>query len=93
MSTTRLVALCVLAGSWAKLELSLSTLEMLGSSYRLLIFLMGKRISSMVMVLSLKSNTANIMQGLLADDLVVQWRWSSFGILNDVWVQVHLFAF
>ncbi len=60
ISTTHLVALRVLAGSWAKLELSLSALEMLGLSYRLLIFLMGKRILSMVMVLSLKSNTAPI---------------------------------
>jgi hypothetical protein len=60
ISTTRLVALHVLAGSWAKLELSLSTLEMLGLSCRLLMFLMGKRISSMSMVLSLKSNTAPI---------------------------------
>jgi hypothetical protein len=42
------------------LELSLSTLEMLGLSCRLLIFLMGRRISSMVMVLLLKSNTAPI---------------------------------
>jgi hypothetical protein len=50
----------VLAGSWAKLELSLSTLDMLGLSCRLLIFLMGKRISSMVMVLSLKSSMAPI---------------------------------
>ncbi len=58
ISTTRLVALRVLSGSWAKLELSLSTLEMLGLSCRLLMFLMSKRISSMVMVLSLKSNTA-----------------------------------
>jgi hypothetical protein len=60
ISTTRLVALRVLVGSWAKLELSLSALEMLGLSCRLLIFLMGKRISSMVMVFSLKSNTAPI---------------------------------
>jgi hypothetical protein len=60
ISTMRLVALRVLAGSWAKLELSLSTLEMLGLSCRLLIFLMGRRISSMVMVLSLKSYTVPI---------------------------------
>ncbi len=60
ISTMHLVALRVLAGSWAKLELSLSALEMLGLSCRLLIFLMGKRISTMVMVLSLKSNTAPI---------------------------------
>jgi hypothetical protein len=57
ISSMRLVVLHVLAGSWAKLELSLSTLQMLGLSCRLLIFLMGRRISSMVMVLSLKSNT------------------------------------
>jgi hypothetical protein len=57
ISTTRLVVLRVLAGSWAKLELSLSALEMLGLSCRMLMFLMGMRISSMVMVLSLKSNT------------------------------------
>jgi hypothetical protein len=54
------VALRVLADFWAKLELSLSALEMLGLSCRLLILLMGKRISSMAMVLSLKSNTAPI---------------------------------
>ncbi len=55
-----LVALRVLTGSWAKLESCLSTLEMLGLSFRLLIFLMGRRISSIVMVFSLKSNTAPI---------------------------------
>jgi hypothetical protein len=60
ISTMCLVALGVLAGSWAKLELSLSTLEMLGLSCKLLIFLMDRRISSMVTVLSLKSNTAPI---------------------------------
>jgi hypothetical protein len=60
ISMTRLVALRVLAGSWAKLDLSLSTLDMLGLSYRLLIFLMGRRISSTVMVLSLKSNMVPI---------------------------------
>jgi hypothetical protein len=60
ISTTHLVALCVLSGSWAKLKLSLSALEMLGLSCRLLMFLMGRRISSMVMVLSFKSNMAPI---------------------------------
>jgi hypothetical protein len=60
ISTTRLIALRVLSGSWAKLEMSLSTLEMLGLSCRLLMFLMGRRISSTVMVLSLKSNAAPI---------------------------------
>jgi hypothetical protein len=55
-----LVAFCVFTGSWAKLEWCLSALEMLGLSYRLLIFLMGGRISSMVMVFSLKSNTVPI---------------------------------
>ncbi len=57
ISTTRLVALHVLTGSWAMQVFCLSTLEMLGFSCRLLIFLMGKRTSSMVMVFSLKSNT------------------------------------
>jgi hypothetical protein len=60
ISTTHLVALRVLSGSWALLELSLSTLEMLDLSCRLLMFLMGKRMSSMVMVPSLKSNTVPI---------------------------------
>jgi hypothetical protein len=60
ISTMRLVVFRVLTGSWAKLELSLSALEMLGLSCRLLIFLMGRRTSSMVMVFSLKSNTAPI---------------------------------
>jgi hypothetical protein len=57
----RLVALRVLTGTWAKLELNSSALEMLDLSYRLLIFLMSKRMmSSMVMVFSLKSNMALI---------------------------------
>jgi hypothetical protein len=60
ISTTHLVTFHVLAGSWAKLELSLSALEMLDLSCRFLIFLMGRRISSMVMVLSLKSNMVPI---------------------------------
>jgi hypothetical protein len=57
ISTMRLVAPRVLAGSWLKLVLSFKALEMLVLSCRLLIFLMGKRISSMVIVFSLKSNT------------------------------------
>ena len=57
ISTTHLVALRVLVGSWAKLKLSLSALEMLGLICRLLIFLMGRKTSSMVMDFSLKSNT------------------------------------
>ncbi len=60
ISTTCLVALRVLSGSWAQLELSLSALEMLYLSCRLLMFLVGKRMSSMVMVISLKSNTVPI---------------------------------
>jgi hypothetical protein len=48
ISTTPLVEFRVLVGSLAKLELSLSALEMLGLSCRLLIFLMGRRTSSMV---------------------------------------------
>jgi hypothetical protein len=58
ISTTCLVALRVLVGSWAKLKLSLSALEMLGWSCKLLI--LGRRTSSMVMVFFLKSNTAPI---------------------------------
>ncbi len=57
ISTTCLVALCVLTDSWAKQVFCLSALEMLGLSCRLLIFLMDKRTSSMVIVFSLKSNT------------------------------------
>ncbi len=57
ISTTRLVAPRVLAGFWLKLVLSFKALEMLVLSCRLLIFLMGKMISSMVIVFSLKSNT------------------------------------
>jgi hypothetical protein len=38
-----------------------STLVMLGSSCSLIIFLMGERILSMVMVFSLKSRTAHIL--------------------------------
>ena len=56
ISTTCLVAPCVVVGSW--LKLMFKALEMLGFSYRLLIFLMGKRISSMVIVFSLKSNNS-----------------------------------
>ncbi len=57
ISMTHLGALHILTGSWAKQVFCLSALEMLGLSYRLLMFLMGKRISSMVMVFSLKSST------------------------------------
>jgi hypothetical protein len=60
ISTMRLVALHVLAGSWEKLESSLSALKILGLSCRLLIFFMGRRILSMLMVLSLKSNMVPI---------------------------------
>ncbi len=58
--TTRLGALRVLTGSWAKQEFCLSALEILGLICRLLIFLMGKKFSSIVMVFSLKSNRAPI---------------------------------
>jgi len=47
---TCLVAFCVLIGSWVTL----------GLTCRYTIFLMGKRILSMVMVFSLKSRTAPI---------------------------------
>ncbi len=56
ISTTRLVALRVLIGSWAKQVFSLSALVILGLSYRLAIFLMGKRIASIFIVFSWKSN-------------------------------------
>ncbi len=55
---TLLVSFQVLTGSWAWQVLCLSALVMLGLSCRLTIFLMGKRILSTVMVLSLKSRTA-----------------------------------
>ena len=47
---TRLVAYCVLIGSWVTLVLTC----------RLTLFLVGQRILSMVMVFSLKSRTAPI---------------------------------
>jgi hypothetical protein len=47
---TRLVAYCVLIGSWVTL----------GLTCRLTLFLVGQRILSMVMVFSLKSRTAPI---------------------------------
>ncbi len=46
--------------SWARLAFCLSTLEFLGLSCMLLMLLTGKRISSMVMVFSLKSKTVPI---------------------------------
>ncbi len=55
---TLLVSLRVLTGSWAWQVLCLNALATLGLSCRLTIFLMGKRILSIVMVLSLKSRTA-----------------------------------
>jgi hypothetical protein len=89
----RLAALRVLAGSWAKLELSSSALEMLGLSGRLLIFLMGKRISSMVMVLSLNFDRASISckvclpmirsyngGGPLLEYLTISGHWCTFFI-------------
>ena len=57
ISTMRLLAPRVLAGSWLKLVLLFKALEMLGFSCRLLIFFMGKRIPSMVIVFPLESNT------------------------------------
>jgi hypothetical protein len=58
ISTTCLVALGILTGSWAKQVFCLSTLEMLGLSCRLLMFLICKSTLSIVMVFSLKSSTA-----------------------------------
>ncbi len=57
ISTLLLVALLVFTGSWAEQPFCLSALEMLGLSCRLLMFHMGRRISSMVMVFYLKSRT------------------------------------
>ncbi len=57
---TLLVSLWVLTGSWAWQVLCPNALITLGLSCRLTIFLMGKRILSIVMVLSLKSRTAPI---------------------------------
>ncbi len=57
ISTTCLVALGVLTVSWAMQVFYLSALEMLGLSCRLSMFLMGKRISLIVVVFSLKSST------------------------------------
>jgi hypothetical protein len=58
IAMTLLVSLRVLTGSWARQVLCLNALVMLGLSCRLTIFLMGKRILSIVMVFSLKSRTA-----------------------------------
>ncbi len=58
IAMTLLVSLQVLTGSWAWQEICLNALVTLGLSCRLTIFLMGKRILSIVMVLSLKSRTA-----------------------------------
>ncbi len=59
ISTTCFVVLQVLIGSWVRqvLCLSLSALVMLDLSCRLAMSLMGKRISSIYIVSSLKSNT------------------------------------
>ncbi len=60
ISNTLLVAFRVLIGSWAWHVLCLSALVTLGLICKLRIFLIGRRILSMVMVFSLKSNTAPI---------------------------------
>ncbi len=54
--TMRLVVLQVLTGSWAKQVFSLSALVILGLNCRLTMFLMGRRILSIVIVFSWKSN-------------------------------------
>jgi hypothetical protein len=56
ISTMHFVALRVLIGSWVKQVFSLSALVILGLSCRLAMFLMGKRILSVVVVFSWKSN-------------------------------------
>jgi len=60
ISITLLVAFRGLTGSWAWHVVCRSALVMLGLSYKLTIFLIGRRILSMDMVFSLKSNTAPI---------------------------------
>ncbi len=90
----RLVALRVLAGSWAKLELSFSALEMLGY-FELQVIDIPHGQEDIINgdgPFFEVQHSAYIMKGLFANDLVVQGQWSSFGILNDIWVQVHLFA-
>ncbi len=67
ISTTRLVALHVFSGSWVELEINSSALEMLDLSCRLLMFLMSKRMSSLVMVHSFEvQHCTYIMKSLLA---------------------------
>ena len=66
ISTMHLMVPHVLAGSWLKLVLLFKALEMLGFTCRLLIFLMGKRISSMVIVFPKIQHHSQVVQGLLA---------------------------
>jgi hypothetical protein len=60
ISITLLVAFQVLTGSWAWTVLCHSALVTLGLSCKPTIFLIGRRILTMVMVFSLKSRTAPI---------------------------------
>ena len=66
ISTTHLVAVRMLAGSWARQVFCRSALVMLGLSCRLAIIFMDRRISSICTVFSLKSNTTpNLCKVLL----------------------------
>ncbi len=88
--TTCLVALRVLIGSWAKQMFSLSALVILGLSCRLVIFRMGRRILSICIVFSWKSNTSpglcivclTIMRSYIGAwspglySTISDWRWT-----------------
>ncbi len=92
ISTTRLVALQVLIGSWAKQVFSLSALVILGLSCRLVVLLMGRRILSIVIVFSWKSNTAPrlcIVNLIMMRSYIGAW---SPGILYDIQLKADLLA-
>jgi hypothetical protein len=66
---------------------------MLVLSCRLLIFLMGKRISSMVIVFFFEvQHQSQVVQGLLAQDKVVRRRRAIADILNNIRFQMNPFA-
>ncbi len=71
ISITLLVAFRVLTGSCAWHVLCHSALITLGLSCKLTIFLIGRRILSMVMVFSLKSNTAPILCNVCLPMIVI----------------------
>jgi hypothetical protein len=89
---TILVALCVLTGSWAtRLVFYSSALEMLGLHCRRLMFLMGKSISSIVMVFSLKSKTATISSKVCLL-MIKLYPVMHFPEILDIWLQMHQLA-